>query len=285
VLLTAQPGLAADINPIRFQSRGVVLSGDVVFPEGRPPIAGLVLVQGANDLKRKLVVAEILASDGFAVLTYDKRGTGQSGGIYWGHTKARPNIAAGNISLLADDAAAAMNVLASNRRLQGKPSGFVGFSIAGWIIPIAATRTPAAKFIGLWSGPVCTISEQLHFQDWAEKNMAFWKTHTQRQVEQYMKSVQYRADDVDPRASLSRLSIPGLWLFGADDNIIPVRLSVGRLENLVHRGHGNFEYRIFQGYGHNVFDSPRAPAYRFMIQWIRNTVAKFPRPPSNAPRR
>jgi len=90
VLLTAQPGLAADINPIRFQSRGVVLSGDVVFPEGRPPIAGLVLVQGANDLKRKLVVAEILASDGFAVLTYDKRGTGQSGGIYWDTPKLAP---------------------------------------------------------------------------------------------------------------------------------------------------------------------------------------------------
>ena len=86
LLLTPTRGLAADIHPVRVQSRGAVLSGDVVFPEGRSPIAGLVLVQGANDLKRELVVADILASDGFAVLTYDKRGTGQSGGIYWGDT-------------------------------------------------------------------------------------------------------------------------------------------------------------------------------------------------------
>ncbi|HEX4080285.1 MAG TPA: prolyl oligopeptidase family serine peptidase [Rhizomicrobium sp.] len=264
---------ASDIEPVSFRSHGGLLSGDIVFPDVHPATAGLVLVQGANDLKRKLVVAEILASDGFAVLTYDKRGSGRSGGVYWGHNEARPNFAGANLNLLADDAAAAMDVLTRNPRLRGVPLGFVGFSQAGWIIPIAATRSPAAKFVGLWSGPVCTVSEQLHFQDWAANDPGFWRTHTQRQVDEYMKSVRHRADDIDPRTSLSKLSIPGLWLFGAQDNEIPVALSVARLETLIQHGHPKFEYGIFAGYGHNVFDTPEAPAYRQMVAWIKRTVA------------
>jgi pimeloyl-ACP methyl ester carboxylesterase len=195
--------------------------------------------------------------------------------VYWGHSHAHPNIAAVNLNLLADDAALAMDRLIHDPRLHGVPSGFVGFSLAGWIIPIAATKSPAVKFMGIWSGPVCTVSEQLHFQNWAEKTPGFWKTHTQQQVDAYMKSVRRRPDDLDPRASLSKLSLPGLWLFGAQDNIVPVHLSVVRLKMLIQQGHRNFEYRIFPGYNHNVFDTPKAPAYRQMVAWINTTVAKI----------
>ena len=91
-----------------------------------------------------------------------------------------------------------------------------------------------------------------------------------------MKSVRYRADDTDPRNSLSKLSIPGLWLFGDTDNLVPVDLSVARLEGLTHEGHSNFEYSVVPGYGHNLMDSLRAPAYSAMVSWIKRTVAKLP---------
>jgi hypothetical protein len=104
----------------------------------------------------------------------------------------------------------------------------------------------------------------------------FWKTHTKEQVADYMKSAPDHADDTDPRSSLSRISILGLWLFGDDDNIVPVDLSVTRLESLIRRGHRNFEYS-FLGYGHFVVNS--RPGYASMVSWINRMVANVPSSP------
>jgi pimeloyl-ACP methyl ester carboxylesterase len=266
------PTRAAEVEDVKFLSHGVLLSGSMVLPDKRPAIAALVLVQGSGTDARMVGFARVLASDGLAVLTYDKRGIGRSGGVYWGVQPGQENIAAVNLNLLADDAVAAMDVLGKDGRLEGVPKGFVGFSQAGWIIPIAATKSPITKFIGLWSSPVCTVSEQLHFQSLAGNDANFWKSHTQEQVTEYMKSVRYRPDDVDPRSSLARLSIPGLWLYGATDNLVPVDYSIGRLDGLIRQGHNNFEHRIVPGYGHNLLDSP---AYSLMVAWIKSTANKL----------
>ncbi len=212
-----------------------------------------------------LWLARPLAKDGFAVLTYDKRGVGLSGGIYEG---GENNISATNLDLLASDAAAAMETL--RNRLPNVPAGFAGGSQAGWIVPIAATRSPDAKFQVLWSGPVCTTSEQLHFQRLAEKDAAFWKSHTPEEVAACMKSVPYRPDDVDPRASLEKLSIPGLWLYGDQDHLVPVDLSITRLQDMIRQGHANFEYRMVADHGHNIIGKGKAaPAYLQTVAWIR----------------
>jgi pimeloyl-ACP methyl ester carboxylesterase len=89
-----------------------------------------------------------------------------------------------------------------------------------------------------------------------------------------MKSVRYRDDDVGPRASLSKLSIPGLWLFGAHDTLVPVDLSIARLERLKGRGHDNFEYEIIPGYDHNLADTPKAPAFEQMVTWLKAAAVK-----------
>lgn len=73
------------------------------------------------------------AADGFAVLTYDKRGVGESGGVYEAHYNTSPE----NLSLLAGDASAALEWLLDRRERRGRKSGFWGISQAGWIIPLA----------------------------------------------------------------------------------------------------------------------------------------------------
>jgi pimeloyl-ACP methyl ester carboxylesterase len=260
---------------ITFQSHGAMLAGAIVFPDATPPVAGLVLVHGSGKVERMLPLARLLAQSGFAVLTYDKRGVGMSGGSY----EEMENVSAANLDLLADDAGAALTALQGNSRLHDLPVGFLGVSQAGWIIPIAATRSPGAKFIGLWSGAVCTTSEQLHFQNWAEKYPNFWKSHTKQQVSDYMRSFRYRDDDVDPRASLSKLSIPGLWLFGERDTLVPVDLSMVRLQSLKGQGHSSFEYGIIPGYDHNLVDTAKAPAFGQMVAWLKATTTKAHTPP------
>jgi len=263
----ANTARAADAH-VSIQNSGITLSGNIVFPDSVSPKAGLVLVHGSGKTERMLPVARLLVADGFAVLTYDKRGIGMSGGTY----EEMENVSEKNLELLANDAAAAMATLAENPRLAGKSLGFIGFSQAGSVIPIAAATSPAASFMGLWSGPVCTVSEQLHFQELTGGAPDFWRTHTPQGVATAMTSVNHRPDDVDPGTSLSKLSIPGLWLFGGQDNLIPVSLSVSKLESLIRRGHRNFQYKIFPDYGHNLFDTAMAPSHAAMVAWIESTL-------------
>jgi pimeloyl-ACP methyl ester carboxylesterase len=262
---------AAETEPVTFRSHGISLSGDVVFPSDSPPVAGLVLIHGSGKVERMLDIANALAYDGFAVLTYDKRGVGQSGGAYEG----QDNVSAANLNLLADDAAAAIKALAKNPRLRKVPLGFLGISQAGWIAPIAATKSRDAQFIALWSGPVCTVSEQLRFQNWASEDATFWDTHTQSQVADYMKAVTYRPDDVDPRKTLSKLHIPAVWAFGGRDTNVPVDLSVIRLEGLIRAGHSDFEYRVFPDVGHDLSGPPNQPRFRYVVDWIKATASRI----------
>jgi uncharacterized protein len=74
--------------------------------------------------------ALLLAGLGISVFVYDKRGTGQSNGIY-----------TQNFELLAEDAAAAM--MHVRRLAAGRfgRAGYWGASQGGWVAPLAATRS------------------------------------------------------------------------------------------------------------------------------------------------
>jgi uncharacterized protein len=149
-------------------------------------------------------------------------------------------------------------------------------SQAGWIVPIAALQTPETQFMGLWSGPACSVSEELFFSALAEKDASFWQTHTEAQVMELMKSVRYRADDIDPRYYLKDLSLPALWLYGSADNSIPVSLSVSRIEELISNGRTNFQYRVFVGMGHELVPDDQAESVGVMAEWIKKAVKDGP---------
>lgn len=261
----ANEGVVAE--EITFVSHGVELSGVIFSPSDQDPIAAIVGVHGSGEARYMADVSRLLATEGFAVLYYDKRGVGESGGSY----VEQDNTGRTNLYLLADDAAAALEALATRPKLEHLPVGFVGISQAGWIIPLASKRAPA-DFMGIWSGPVCTVSEELHFSDWAETDPNFWRKHTPQEVEEHLMSVHYRPDDVDPSVTLTSLDVPGLWLFGERDNSIPVDYSVTRLKRLILNGKRNFEYKTFSEYGHNLADSKEQESWRFMVEWIRKTA-------------
>jgi pimeloyl-ACP methyl ester carboxylesterase len=262
-ILYAQSLQSPGIQAIAFRSREAILSGTLVFPERPTPIAALVLVHGSGREPRLLPLARELAKCGFAVLTYDKRGVGKSGGIYEG----KRNVSAANLHLLADDAAAALATLSRHPRLRGTRRGFAGISQAGWIIPLAAQHS-AASFIVLWSGPVCRVSEELHFSALVDQVSASSKSFSRAQVANHMRSVPHRVDDVDPSLSLSKLSIPGLWIFGDQDTSIPVDLSVTRLNELIRDGRQRFGYRVYPGLGHDL-EMQTLPA---VAAWIKDVV-------------
>ena len=230
----------------------------------------LLFVPGLRDAR--ITTGAGLAWFGVLVLTYDKRGIGESGGQFQGGLAA---ASASNLGLLAQDAAAAASMLVRHPRLQGTPVGYIGLSQGGWIIPIAASGPPAVSFMFFFSGPVATVSEETHFSNLAEHDPTFWQTHTRGEVAEYMKSVSYSGDDVDPRTHLTTLKVPGFWAFGGQDNIMPVDLSVARLRELIARGQPHFDYREYPALGHELVifrfsNMTLSQPFKDSINWIRS---------------
>lgn len=274
--LVAGPVRANEIAPPRIlpahftSSDGTELAGDLYVPTHRNATAAFVLVHGSGPAPRMKALAHLLSRSGFAVLTYDKRGVGQSGGLY----EETDNVSAQNLNRLADDAVAAFTWLGTNASARDVPAGFVGLSQAGWIVPLALRRVSHVAFFALPSGPVCTTSEQLHYQRFMAAQENRVDAVTNSDITEAMRGVAYRPDDVDPRASLTGLTIPGLWLYGDRDPYVPVALSIARLDELTVRVKSPFKHQVFPGEGHNLLDSPTQPSWQYMVQWIHDTTRK-----------
>jgi uncharacterized protein len=245
-----------------FASHEAKLSGSIVFPAGDIR-AAVVFVHGSGKQERNLAWAKRFADDGIAALVYDKRGAGKSGGEYEGNQ----NVSGMNISLLTDDAVSALNSLAAHPSLKGVPLGFTGISQAGWIAPLAAERSNLAKFLVLWSGPVCKVSEEDIFSKYTSDTDGQvappYEEALRSRKEQYIWP-DFLGNDTDPAESLGKLSIPGFWIFSDNDSSVPVDLSIARLQGLRKRGH-RYDYALFSGLGHNNMD----PTFSVATAWIR----------------
>jgi uncharacterized protein len=265
IALLASPAFPAT-EEVTFESHGVKLSGSVALPDGKRPQAALVFVHGSGPQTRNGALAERLARAGIAALVYDKRGVGKSGGEYEG----QQSVSEQNISLLADDAVAAWHALARHRAIRGIPVGFAGISQAGWIVPVAARRAKQARFLVLWSGPVCTVSEEdiysLYTRDAGGRTVPAYAEALASRKEPYVWP-DFLGVDTDPVTSLRELAIPGLWIFGDNDGSIPVDLSIARLKSVRDGGHA-VDYALFSGVGHDNVDA----TFDTALAWIRRNV-------------
>jgi pimeloyl-ACP methyl ester carboxylesterase len=261
-------------HDVSFVSQGATLRGTVYIPSKAPIVAGAVWVDGSGETKRKPGLAEYLARSGLALLTYDKRGVGKSGGVYAGPEIGTNNVSVENLTLLADDAVAALQSLSTEKLLHGRPLGFIGASQAGWIIPLAALKSHQARFMVLWSGPVETTHEEVLFEQMVTGgDPEFWDHHTNEEVQKTMSGIPDRFvwPDFDPRAALSKLKIPGLWFFGGRDRKVYVDLSIDNLNALIAAGHINYSYMLFPGYDHNLAGEQR-DVIDPLLAWIRQVV-------------
>lgn len=262
----------AALVDVEFQSGGTVLAGAAVIPP--KVLAGVVIVHGSGQEQRNLDFARALAQRGLAALTYDKRGTGKSGGTYVGPELGTNNVDPSNLALLAEDALAAMKALSRRIAPAEVPLGLIGISQAGWIIPIAAARSDEVKFMLIWSGPMVTTLEQLRFQFFTEGKAEFWETHGEADVREHIRTGpdRYQFSPTDPASSLRSLSIPGLWLYGRRDLNVPVGLCIERLASLASTGK-RFEYREFADAGHQL---PFDAALSASMDWLQRTMAVGP---------
>lgn len=256
------------VHDVMFKSQGITLAGSILKPKN--PFAAVVIVHGSDPVKREMEFAKRLAKEGVAVLTYDKRGVGESGGVYFGPSVGTNNIDTANLNLLSKDANEAVKIFQAYLNNKKIPVGLVGFSQAGWIIPITASKNPQVQFMVLFSCPTITTLEQLRFQFYTNGNNKFWDDHTDADAREHTKNDpdKYQFVATDPKLFLNSLSIPGLWLFGEKDIQIPVKLCIEQLNIFKVQGKP-FEYTLFPSLGHNTSSADITSPFDISIQWIK----------------
>lgn len=124
---------------VRFSNGDVQLAGTLISPNTQGPHPAVILVHasGPQDRDYLLPFARFLVRHGMAVLGYDKRGVGGSSGDW---KKASFND-------LAGDVLAAFEYLKSRKDIQRAQIGLLGWSQAGWVMPIAASRAKDLAFL------------------------------------------------------------------------------------------------------------------------------------------
>lgn len=131
---------------VKFRDADIDLAGALLEPEGPGPFPAVVFVHGAgratHDEPAFVVHANAFLNAGFAVLTYDKRGSGESTG----------NLELADYEDLARDVASAVRLLRSRREISPGKIGLMGRSEGGWVATLAASHDPSIAFVIMSSG-------------------------------------------------------------------------------------------------------------------------------------
>ena len=225
---------------------GVKLAATITEPLSARPHAGIVVVQGGEAGTRVLygVWANLYAGLGFAVLTYDKRGNGRSGGHYPGDNSERRSL-----DLFAGDAAASAKFLSTWPGVDPKRVGFHGGSQGGWTVPLAIQRFRAAAFAVLLSGPAVSVGAQTVWS-LASGDASYVPDRPISEIEAGMRAAANTG--YQPRPVLASLTQPVLWLNGANDRRVPTQATDEVLRAL-HKA--NFEFHVLDGVGHGLLEN------------------------------
>ncbi len=125
---------------VEFQNGDVKLAGSLLLPPSEKPVPAVIFVHGAGPQTREQYrqQGEYFVSQGIAALIYDKRGTGQSSGVYESR-KPYEN--------LVNDALAGVTLLKQRREIAPSQIGMWGLSQGGSICAAAASRSGDIQFI------------------------------------------------------------------------------------------------------------------------------------------
>jgi dienelactone hydrolase len=206
-----------------------------------------VIVHGSEPGTRVLygVWVGFYTSLGLTVLTYDKRGNGESTGSYPGELASEPAL-----NKFADDAAACLRFLARWPGVDSRQVGFHGGSQGGWTVPLAIKRVPSAAFAVLLSGPAVSVGQQAAWSA-ASDDASHLPTDAPAAIDSMMRA----AADVgyQPRPVLQALKIPVLWLNGETDRHVPTALNTEILRGM---RKPNFYLQVLPGVSHGLLENP-----------------------------
>jgi pimeloyl-ACP methyl ester carboxylesterase len=140
---------------VRFFNGPLNFAATLFVPKGGSKYPALAITQGSGKDSRKdegfRSLATLLAREGYVVLIYDKRGVGQSAGVY----SETPDMA-----LPAGDLIEAVRFLKTRKEVDPKKIGVYGHSQGGWVASLAAAVSGDISFLIVSCGGGVSIREQ-----------------------------------------------------------------------------------------------------------------------------
>ncbi len=229
-LLVFAKQLVIKTKEVKFQSGEVQLVGTLAMPRlKKAPFPTVVIVHGSGtDTRKKHRGYWRLISQGLAVLTYDKRGIGESGGTYQSLSMANAEHL---LQTLANDAAAAVDFLKKQPQIDINRIGLLGGSQAGWVMPLAAHQNKSISFLVSISGPAVTFGQEDYYSQLTGDSPGPFSGLTENQIDSMLDTYN-GPSGYDPRPILEQINIPSFWLLGEKDRSVPTRKSVEVLNEI-----------------------------------------------------
>jgi dipeptidyl aminopeptidase/acylaminoacyl peptidase len=139
---------------VSFTNDDVRLAGTLRIPSTKGQHPAIVFIHGSGPQDRDFgPMTGLFARRGIAVLTYDKRGVGDSTGDF----RRVPFYE------LAGDALAGVRFLKTRKEIDPNKIGVWGVSQGGWLGPLAASQSADIAFVISVSGPAVSPKEQMLF--------------------------------------------------------------------------------------------------------------------------
>jgi pimeloyl-ACP methyl ester carboxylesterase len=285
------------VEELQIEGDGFTLAASY-SPAGPTALVGL---HGAGEGTRESPslrhLHELLPPRGIGVVTFDRRGEGESTG----------DATRGRFELQVDDALAVLQAVEAER------VGLWGISQGGWIGPLAAAASGEVAFLVLVASTGVTPAEQMMYAVERQLRLAGFSDDAvesalelRRRFEHWVHTIapepdeQLAADllaaldepwagqlwlppglldeegvrlwieemDFDPRPSFAQVRVPTLLFYGADDSWTPVEPSVDAWRAA---GVSDLEIVVVAGAEHDVTlpDGSVAPEYeRRLVAWL-----------------
>jgi uncharacterized protein len=250
------------------------LAARISYPNDGKRHPGIVSVHGSGRLGREQTAFEWqrLVPEGFVVLTYDKRGVGESTGqfVFVGTSDSEAYM-----PVLAGDALECLRALRRHASVDPERVGFIGSSQAGWIIPLAVSRASSGEvaFAVIRSGPATSVGLEMEYSRLTGEGIRQVAPITTEEMDKRLATYS-GPQGLDTVPLLGSLRTPTLWLLGDDDESIPIRQTKHNLQRAIALG-APITVKSYPGVNHGLRrrDGSMPPFWDDTLAWLRTTLA------------
>ncbi len=274
----ARKEVSAIVQQVKFENGNITLAGELTLPLGQGPFPVIINVHGSGRQDRHAGPwTSFFTRYGIAVLSYDKRGVGESTGRY--ETAGYED--------LASDVLAGVDFLKNQPKINSDLIGIQGSSEGGWVASIATSKSEDVAFLLVRAGSGVSgfetymhevknelAEKDLKKQEWVDAvkferaiyNMALSEVsidsinsfirNARNEYAWFEKAFQgwdhlnpeYRikikkTGPVDPVESFRKITVPVLWFLANEDENVPYELSEPRIRLALEEA-GNEDYQV-----------------------------------------
>ncbi len=258
-------------NVIIPTPRGYSLAGTLTRPKGVSKTPVVITISGSGPQSRDSrlpgirgyapfrEIADTLGRRGIAVLRFDDRGVGESGGA---SSRAKATSAD-----FADDVHAVIAYLRTRPDVDGARIALAGHSEGGFIAPMVAVKDPTVRAVALIAGPVYTGRRILEFQN--EYGIASAPGLTDAQRDSIRRTVPRVLDSIatanawfgffmktDPAITLRQVKQPTLVLQGDTDQQVTPEQADTIAVTMRRAGNSRVTVRRFPATNHLLLADP-----------------------------